>query len=828
MEEDAELEAMLAEADGGDEDDEDAEADEDGDEPNGEEDEDALLAADLAGDVADDDGAADDDDEDDDEDGDDDEEGSDKESVGVGDTGDGHAALVDVIETKVDAGLEEQVAKRRGKPKDPKAPKRPLPPYYMFAGTERERLKENNSPLLKDLKALGKAMADSWAQVPQATKDKMQSEYDIKKAEYDTLMEAYKKTESFKSFQKELAAWMDMKKMKKLIKKQKAVTPARPKSAYMAFTSKVREEIQETLLGKAAGEVAKILADRWQTLPAKEQEQFQAAAKVARAKWEAEMIAFKRTEQYRTCIDEQTALELKQALRRLQMEYADYVPKRPSPALRLWATETGTKGAIKDVSKQFQALSENEQSQWKAKAESNVKAFQDAMKAFQSSKEGKRLAQTQASIKKKIAVSGARKKYLVDAPKRPASVQVLCSTEDVPGRSGKWTSLSPDSQKWWEEERARRFADYEQKMEEFKKSDNWKLFEQASVVGTGKGKTRPKPEVPESMPRKPSKARDLWAKAQHGSGLSVAELAKRWEALGEEGQRTYKEQEQKAVEVYESEIKVWAKTDDGKKYFRAQNKGKAKAKPKAKTPVPDGLPAKPPKAFAIWKQEQKDAGAGLALAALAKKWQELGAEGQRIYAEKADTAFKAYEAELEAWKNSKEGKKHARSVELKKEKAKTKKKSEKARATFLNSADAPEAPVKPKNAKTLYCEEMKVDLMKADPKLGVREVSKRSAALWDSLGAEDRQKYESKAKSLHEVYEFELAAYKETPAYKAYEKAAGLGGSKGRGGGRGGGRGKKRKAEDDEFLKASGLFDDSDDLGLGDDSDGMGLDSDED
>lgn len=166
-----------------------------------------------------------------------------------------------------------------------------------------------------------------------------------------------------------------------------------------------------------------------------------------------------------------------------------------------------------------------------------------------------------------------------------------------------------------------------------------------------------------------------------------------------------------------------------------------------------------------------------------------------------------------------------RSIEKRKERKKTQRKSEKAREKFLVGTEAPEAPMKPKNAQALFCEDKKAELLKADPKLGLREVSKRCAALWSSLDADERERFESKAKSMREVYEFELAAYKDTPAYKAYERAAGLI-DRGRGRGRGSGRGRKRKSDDDDFLAASGLFDDSDDLGLGD-SDGMGLDSDE-
>ena len=51
-------------------------------------------------------------------------------------------------------------------------------------------------------------------------------------------MAAYKKTDSFREFQKEFATWKDARMMKKLLKKQKAVTPARPNKGSIAIHPK--------------------------------------------------------------------------------------------------------------------------------------------------------------------------------------------------------------------------------------------------------------------------------------------------------------------------------------------------------------------------------------------------------------------------------------------------------------------------------------------------------------------------------------------------------------------------------------------------------------
>merc|ERR1719162_2346855 len=125
-------------------------------------DEDALLAADLAGDAGDDMAelvAAGAEDEQDDEDMDDEEDDGEAEND--------DAACEEADGAGDDHGAAEPVAaatqpKRRGKPKDLDAPKRPLLPYHQHGAAERLRLKESNPEILRDLKAIGKAMAESW------------------------------------------------------------------------------------------------------------------------------------------------------------------------------------------------------------------------------------------------------------------------------------------------------------------------------------------------------------------------------------------------------------------------------------------------------------------------------------------------------------------------------------------------------------------------------------------------------------------------------------------------------------------------------------------
>jgi len=724
----------------------------DEDDADEEEDEDALLAADLAGD-ADKVGvavvAAGGEEEDDEE-----KDGDEEEEADVaGDEGE---------EPKADRAGEEGAAadagalalpKRRGKPKDPKAPKRPLLPFQQHCGAERLRFKDSNPDLLKDLRATGKAMSETWEKVAQATKDQLQAVYDKEKAAWDLLMAAYKQTDGYRVFQKELIAWIDARNMKKLVKKQKGVTPPRPKSGYMSFAANVREGLLAAFPGTAAGEISKKIAEKWQALPTEEQEQFNAASRVLRDEWLVAMTAFKRTAQYRACIDEQVALEMKQGQKRLKNEYADKMPKRPVAPFQLWATATGTKGSLGDVSKQFNALSEDQRKPWLEKTEANRVAFKEASDAFASSKDGIQFQKLQVTLKKKVVLVGARKKFLVDAPKRVPGAHVLCLNVDAcPDRAGKWVSLSEASQRFWEDERARLVVEYEKKVDEFHQTESWKSFERA-IGGGAKAKPR--------------------------------------------------------------------KGGEGKP---GRSRGDGKAKQSSRSVAPEGMPSKALTARAIWKQEQK--GSGLKLVTLNKQWDELGEAGQSKYNEQADTAAKVHAVELESWDKSKEGKKHARAKDAQKQKNK----EQKARDKFLAGADAPEVPSKPKNAQATFVHEKRTQLQNEEPGTGTRELNRRAVTLWGDLDVETKQVYENKHRSLLDVYEHEFQTYKETPAYKKFEKAAGL--KKGltsksgrsRGGGRSGDGVAKRRKKIDELVEP-----DDTDMGSSAGSDSLGfLDSDED
>ncbi|EXJ71054.1 uncharacterized protein A1O5_06047 [Cladophialophora psammophila CBS 110553] len=73
--------------------------------------------------------------------------------------------------------------------------------------------------------------------------------------------------------------------------------PERPPSAYVIFSNKVREEVKEQNLSFT--QIAKLVGDRWQKLDPSGKEPFEAQASTAKEKYNIQLSAYRKTEEYR-------------------------------------------------------------------------------------------------------------------------------------------------------------------------------------------------------------------------------------------------------------------------------------------------------------------------------------------------------------------------------------------------------------------------------------------------------------------------------------------------------------------------------------------------
>ena len=91
------------------------------------------------------------------------------------------------------------------KPKDEKAPKRGMSAYFMFAGDNRQRVKQQN-PELK-IGQIAKLLSEEWKVLNAKKKKKYSDKADKAMKEYKDKMEEHKKTAYYKKFKSELANW---------------------------------------------------------------------------------------------------------------------------------------------------------------------------------------------------------------------------------------------------------------------------------------------------------------------------------------------------------------------------------------------------------------------------------------------------------------------------------------------------------------------------------------------------------------------------------------------------------------------------------------------
>jgi len=175
---------------------------------------------------------------------------------------------------------------------DPNAPKRPLSGYFMWmaSGVRDKLLSENKGKVTEVLKSCG----DRWKKMPEKEKKIWQDKSKREKNVWNKKMEAYKKTNSFKRFQKKKqeAAMMKVKNAKKPKDNNK---PKRPLTGYFRFVRKFREdhsEMKVTEVTKAAGAEWKVLSK------AKKQKYVDAAAR-EQAKYQKDLKTYQKSDEYK-------------------------------------------------------------------------------------------------------------------------------------------------------------------------------------------------------------------------------------------------------------------------------------------------------------------------------------------------------------------------------------------------------------------------------------------------------------------------------------------------------------------------------------------------
>jgi len=178
---------------------------------------------------------------------------------------------------------------------DPNAPKRPLSGYLMWlaSGVRDKLLSENKGKKVSEvLKTCGDRWSKMSAKEKKVWQDKSKQETNI----WNEKMEAYRKTSSFKSFQrrKQEAEMMKVKNAKKP-KDINTNKPKKPLTGFFRFVSDFRKnhsEMKVTEVTKAAGA-------EWKVLSEAGKKKYMDAAARDQKKYQKDLAKYKKSAEYK-------------------------------------------------------------------------------------------------------------------------------------------------------------------------------------------------------------------------------------------------------------------------------------------------------------------------------------------------------------------------------------------------------------------------------------------------------------------------------------------------------------------------------------------------
>jgi len=192
---------------------------------------------------------------------------------------------------------------------DPNAPKRPLSGYFMWmaSGVRDKLLSENKG---KKVTEVLKGCGDRWRKLPDKEKKIWQDKSQQEKNVWNKKMKAYKKTNSFKKFQKrkQEAAMMKVKNAKKPKDNSK---PKKPLTGFFRFVSKFRKdhsEMKVTEMTKAAGA-------EWKVLSKAEKKKYVDAAAKDQAKYQKDLEKYQKSDEYKQYQEKVKAFQMKKKMK---------------------------------------------------------------------------------------------------------------------------------------------------------------------------------------------------------------------------------------------------------------------------------------------------------------------------------------------------------------------------------------------------------------------------------------------------------------------------------------------------------------------------------
>lgn len=718
--------------------------------------------------------------------------------------------------------VEEPAKKKRGKPKDALAPKKPQNPYQQFTARRRPELKELEPALASDLSAIGKRMAEDWKEtVPQEEKDRLQALYDKDMAVWKPLFIEYKKTDAYKEFFEVKQDYLDIKSRKKLNKTMNKDAPKRPKSGFMLYTGGIREEVMEKVKaeGLGMGDGARIMSERWNAVPESEKARYAEESAAAKIVFDIEFLKYRQSDAHKNYVTAKSKMEAAQTLKKLTRTTMADAPKRAPSAYALYRNEV-MPGIVEDNEKKEEKLDVGKLGKLVAEMWTNVDAekkqkyyseaeqlkeeYEAKFKDWKGQVKYSKFLENRAKVKKKENLQV----NLRDLPKRPKSVFALFAQEhkkDVPQGKGegkgthalksKWTDAAKEEKEKYEAKEKELKTEWMKAVAEFKDTESYKLFEttkhQIEIEFSKEAEKATTLRFLQDAPNPPAKTpfavflgekrkRDGSENVRRSKQAKVEELKSaqaEWFKLDREVKNEYEEKRKELKKSFEQSCKNYMESDKWKDYMKEAKRiripirtllfNKRMVIKKLNGIITPGSIPLPPKPD-IWPDRPKKAmqiftkekrSSVEDLSKISEMWNSLGADERGKYDDMAAEQQKQFEQGMKELKQSDEGKKYFRELKG----AQRKRIMCGAKIKYLK-----DLPKKPTAAVVLFMTKSLSLVKKENPQAKSHEVKKLLTDKWVSLGAEGQKPYNEEAKQLMSQYDDAMTAFKRSDNWRGF------------------------------------------------------------
>mmetsp|Transcript_102896 Transcript_102896/g.320623 ORF Transcript_102896/g.320623 Transcript_102896/m.320623 type:complete len:1217 (+) Transcript_102896:71-3721(+) len=563
-----------------------------------------------------------------------------------------------------------------------------------------------------------------WTQLDEETKRKYQAEADEKFAAYRAELKEFQASEEGKTYLRQLKSVGRRNRLAKAKDTYLTDLPKKPASALKNFMLKNAKAMRIQHPGVKGPEFKKLMMDKWENMDESQKTPILEEEKAKMDAYSSSLEDFKKSENW---IKFKRVIKVKAKAKAKKKSGGPNIPKpkrpealpqKPLDAFKSYCKEMAGAGkALGDLAKMFKELSADEREERQNAFKEKMLEYQQQTEEFDKTPEGRKYAHAIASYLKKKRLLIAKQRFMKDEPKRSPSAFTLFAgakradvqreNPDLKGLgpvqtklSDMWRGLSDEERAEWTEKETKAKEEFEEKMEEFQKTPNYKKYQAIvsrltkkpgakKVSAKKKGIALPPP--PTNLPKKPPTGFFLFMSEKRSAGGSggLGEMTKAWRELGAEGQKKYQDEAAEKLAQYEKDMKEFTKSVDGKKYLRLKGAAEKKDRQlKAKAKFLGGEeapkePKRPPSAYFLFVQETRSKlppGGKISEVAkqLTEMWQKLTAEEKKVYEEKAEELKKQYDKDMAAYKNTASFKKYDKAIKninKKKHGAKPKKKA---------------------------------------------------------------------------------------------------------------------------------------------------------